>query len=67
MKKLIDEFEDLLRQVNEKADEIMSEVENLKSDNERLQEEYEDLEEDLKENYKPISIYDFNGVSESDF
>jgi len=32
-----------------------------------LQERYDDLEQDIQENYKPISKYDFYGVSESDF
>ena len=67
MNKLIDELEVLLKQVNEKANDIMSEAEDLKSELEALQEKYDDLEQDIQENYKPIDKYKFYGVNERDF
>lgn len=67
MNKLIDELEVLLKQVNEKANDIMSEAENLKSELDALQKKYDDLEQDIQENYKPISKYEFHGVNERDF
>ena len=67
MNKLIDELESLLKQVNEKTNEIISEAEELKDELDVLQEKYDDLEQDLRENYKLISKYEFYGVSESDF
>ena len=54
MEKLLNEFDELLKQVNEKADD-------------RLQEEYDDLQESVRENYKPITMYEFHGVNEGDF
>lgn len=35
--------------------------------NEELEEEKNKYEEDIRENYKPISPYEFYGVSEHDF
>ena len=67
MEKLLDEFEFLLKQVNEKANEIISKMEDMQVDYDMLQEKYDDLEENLQENYKPISPYEMYEVSESDF
>ena len=67
MDKLLDEFDLLIKQVNEKADEIINKAEDLKSDLDILQEQYDDLQEDLRENYKPINMHEFYGVNEGDF
>lgn len=67
MDKLLDEFEFLLKQINQKANEIMSEAENLSADLDILQEKYDNLEQDVKDNYKPITPYEMYDVSESDF
>lgn len=64
MNKLIDELEVLLKQVNEKANDIMSEAEDLKNELDALQKKYDDLEQDIQENYKPIDKSKFYGVSD---
>ena len=67
MEKLIDDLELLLKQVNEKANDIMIEAEDLKSELELLQDKYNNLENDLQENYKPIDKYKFYEINKSDF
>jgi len=42
-------------------------IDDLCSKIDILQEKIDDMEEQIRENYKPISKYDFYGVSESDF
>jgi len=67
MDKLLDEFEFLLKQINQKASEIMSEAENLSADLDAVQEKYDNLEQDVKENYKQITPEEMYVISESDF
>lgn len=42
-------------------------IDDLCSKIDELQEQIEDMEENIRENYKPISPYEFYGVNEHDF
>lgn len=52
-------------------DNVVEMIDNLCSEVDRLKEELEDqkehYEEEIRECYKPISPYEFYGVSENDF
>ena len=47
--------------------ELLGDYENLIFEKDRLEEIIEDIERDKKDNYKPISPFEMNGVSERDF
>lgn len=47
--------------------QLKLENQELKNEIEEWKEKYSELEEELKENYKPISKYEFYGISECDF
>jgi len=49
------------------VDELISVIEDQAGEIDELQEKLDDLEQDIEENYKPISKYEFYGVSERDF
>lgn len=67
MNKLINDLEVLLKQVNEKANEIMSEAEELNNELDLLQKKYNDLENNLQDNYRPIDKYKLYEINEGDF
>lgn len=48
-------------------EELLGDYENLIFEKDRLEEIIEDIERDKKDNYKPISPFEMNGVSEGDF
>lgn len=48
-------------------DDLIVCIEDLDSEVETLKEHIEELENDIRENYKPISPYDYYGVNEDDF
>lgn len=48
-------------------EEIICEAEEIVGENEELKEQLERQEQDIRENYKPISPYEFYGVNEHDF
>jgi prefoldin subunit 5 len=45
-------------------EDVYSLIDDLCSKIDELQEQIEDMEENIRENYKPISPYEFYGVSE---
>ena len=50
--------------VNEDEFEI---IDNLCTKIDELQEQIDDMEQDIRENYRPISKYEFYGVNEREF
>ena len=48
-------------------EDVFSIIDELCTKIDILEEEKEDMEENIRENYKPISPYEFYGVSEHDF
>jgi hypothetical protein len=67
MEKLLNELDVLLKQVNEKANEIIDEASELKIELDRKQEEFDDYKCYVADNYEEISPYKMYCVSESDF
>lgn len=53
--------------MEEELYQLKLENEELKNEIEEWKDKYSELEEELRENYKPISKYEFHGVNERDF
>lgn len=67
MEKLLDELETLLKQVDEKAIEIMGKAEDLKCDLDALQEQYDDFKDYVNDNYKHKTQAEQYEISDDDF
>ena len=48
-------------------EDLFSIIDELCTKIDNLEEEKEDMEENIRENYRPISPYEFYGVNEHDF
>ena len=63
----IKEIESLLEQKDSEIDNLLVEIDELKDRINEQAEEIDTLNENIREFYRPVDPYEYNGVSRSDF